>query len=54
VPIDPDRSRKQFLADVERLNTWDNGSSNVWSLPLKPLLDTAGQRLEEKQSDAKE
>jgi len=54
VPIDPDRSRKQFLADVERLNTWDNGSSNVWSLPLKPLLDAAGQRLEEKQSDAKE
>jgi len=53
-PIAPDRSRKQFLADVERLNTWDNGNSNVWSLPLKPLLDAAGQQREEKQSDAKE
>jgi len=54
VPIAPDRSRSQFLADVERLNTWDNGSSNVWSLPLKPLLDAAGQRREEKPTDAKE
>ena len=54
VPLDPDRSRSQFLADVERLNAWDNGSSNVWSLPLKPLLNAAGQRREEKQTDAKE
>jgi Tol biopolymer transport system component len=54
VSIAPDRSRKQFLADVERLNTWDNGNSNVWSLPLKPLLDAAGQQREEKQTDAKE
>ena len=38
VSIAPYRSRSQFLADVERLNTWDNGNSNVWSLPLKPLL----------------
>jgi Tol biopolymer transport system component len=53
-PIAPDRSRSQFLADVERLNTWDNGSSNVWSLPLKPLLDAASARREEKQHDAKE
>jgi len=53
VPIDPDRSRSQFLADVERFNTWDNGSSNVWSLPLEPLLEALGQRLEEKLTDAK-
>ena len=52
VPITRDRSRKQFLADVERLNTWDNGNSNVWSLPLKPLLDAADQQREEKQTDA--
>jgi hypothetical protein len=38
--------------DVERFNTWDNGSSNVWSLPLRPLLDALGQRKEEKQTDA--
>lgn len=43
-PIAPDRSRSQFLADVERMNTWDNGSSNVWSLPLKPLLDALHRR----------
>jgi Tol biopolymer transport system component len=54
VPIASDRSRSQFLADVRRLNTWDNGNSNVWSLPLKPLLDAAGQRREEKQTDDKE
>jgi Tol biopolymer transport system component len=54
IPIAPDRSRRQFLADVERFNTWDNGSSNVWSLPLKPLLDAASARREEKQHDAKE
>jgi len=53
VPIDPDRSRSQFPANVERLNTWDNGSSNVWSLPLKPLLDAARERREEVQADAK-
>jgi hypothetical protein len=52
VPIDPDRSRSQLLADVERLNIWDNGSSNVWSLPLKPLLDALSQQPEEKRTDA--
>jgi Tol biopolymer transport system component len=53
-PIAPDRSRGQFLADVERLNTWDNGSGNVWSLPLEPLLEAAAQRREEKRTNAKE
>ena len=53
VPIDANRSPSQFLADVERLNTWDNGSSNVWSLPLQPLLDALGQRQKEKLTDAK-
>lgn len=43
LPIDPDRSRSQFLADVERMNSWDNGGSNVWWLPLKPLLDATRQ-----------
>jgi hypothetical protein len=52
VPIDLNRLRTQFLVDVERFNTWDNGSSNVWSLPLRPLLDALGQHKEEKQTDA--
>jgi hypothetical protein len=43
LPIDPRRTHRQFLSDVERLNEWDNGSSNVWSIPLKPLLDAARQ-----------
>lgn len=46
LPIDPGRSHRQFLSDVERLNAWDNGSSNVWSIPLKPLLDAARQSRE--------
>jgi len=53
VPIDLNRPRAQFLADVERFNTWDNGSSNVWSLPLQPLLDALGQRQTEKLTDVK-
>jgi Tol biopolymer transport system component len=53
-PINLNRSRAQFLADVDRFNLWDNGSSNVWSLSLKPLFDAAGKRQEEKQTDAKE
>lgn len=52
VPIDPDRSRSQFLTDVERLNAWDNGSSNVWALPLEPLLEAARQRQKENKTDA--
>jgi hypothetical protein len=32
--------------------SWDNGSNNVWSLPLRPLLDAFGQRQEEKRTDA--
>ena len=39
LPIDPNRTRAQFLADAARLDAWDNGNSNVWTLPLRPLLD---------------
>lgn len=51
-PIDPKRSRSQFLADVERLNAWDNGSSNVWALPLKPLLDALDPQKEKNPTNA--
>jgi Tol biopolymer transport system component len=40
VPINPDRTRAQMLEDAARLDAWDNGNSNVWALPLQPLLDT--------------
>jgi Tol biopolymer transport system component len=47
VPIDPDRSRAQFLADAARLDAWDNGNSNVWTLSLQPLLDALHFRQKE-------
>jgi Tol biopolymer transport system component len=46
-PIDLNRTRDQFLSDAVRLDTWDNGNSNVWMLPLRPLLDALGGRQEE-------
>ena len=38
-PIDLSRNRAQFLADAARLDALDNGNTNVWTLPLRPLLD---------------
>jgi Tol biopolymer transport system component len=32
-PVAFPRSATQARADVERLETWDNGNTNVWSLP---------------------
>ncbi len=32
------RSHEQAQQDLERLELWDNGNSNVWSLPLAPWL----------------
>jgi Tol biopolymer transport system component len=51
LPIDPERSRAQMLHDVERLDAWDNGNSNVWSVPLRPLIDALRPRPQE-HSDA--
>ena len=44
LPIDPARTRAQMLADVERLDAWDNGNNHVWTLPLQPLLDALRPR----------
>ncbi len=30
----PDRSRPQVVADLARIELWNNGNSNVWTLPL--------------------
>jgi len=49
-PLDLDRTRAQFLADAARLDAWDNGNSNVWTLPLRPLLDAL--RRQEEHADA--
>jgi Tol biopolymer transport system component len=38
-PIPPNRTRAQVLVDAARLEAWDNGASNVWATPLRPLLE---------------
>jgi hypothetical protein len=43
-PVDLNRTRAQFLSDASRLDIWDNGNSNVWTLPLRPLLDALRRR----------
>jgi len=30
----PDRSRSQVVADLARMDLWNNGNSNVWAMPL--------------------
>jgi Tol biopolymer transport system component len=52
MPIDLDRTRTQFLSDAARLDAWDNGNSNVWTLPLRPLLDALCRQ--EERADAAE
>lgn len=47
-PVDLNRTRVQFLSDASRLDIWDNGNSNVWTLPLRPLLDALRRRQEAK------
>jgi hypothetical protein len=51
-PIDLNRRRAQFLADAARLDAWDNGNTNVWTLPLRPLLDAL--RRQEERADVAE
>lgn len=40
-PVHFPRSREQAERDIKRLQDWDNGNTNVWSMPLEPLLETA-------------
>lgn len=39
MPIAYPRSAAQARADLARLQAWDNGNYNIWSVPLKPWLD---------------
>ena len=41
VPVRANRTRQEAAADFKRLNLWDNGNSNVWSISLAPWLDAA-------------
>lgn len=36
------RTRAEASRDLERLNLWDNGNTNVWTLSLAPWLPSAG------------
>ena len=37
-PIDRSRSRAEMLENVARMEAWDNGNNNIWTLPLEPYL----------------
>ncbi|GAA0706731.1 hypothetical protein [Dokdonella soli] len=39
VPVTFPRSRTQAIADHARMQAWDNGNYNIWSVSLAPWLD---------------
>jgi hypothetical protein len=41
-PISYPRSSDQARADLERIQMWDNGQYNIWSVPLTALLQAPG------------
>jgi Tol biopolymer transport system component len=49
-PVHFPRSRAQAEQDVDRLERWDDGNSNVWYVPLAPILESA-QKPENSRSD---
>jgi Tol biopolymer transport system component len=38
IPVHFPRTREHAREDLERLDSWDNSNSNVWSIPLSPSL----------------
>jgi Tol biopolymer transport system component len=38
MPVKFPRSREQAIADLKRLEIWDNGNSNVWCMPIDTWL----------------
>lgn len=43
-PIKLPRTRAQAEADLERIESWDNGNQNIWSISLAPWLDAPRER----------
>ncbi|MEP7042136.1 MAG: hypothetical protein ABI843_03685 [Dokdonella sp.] len=39
LPVNFPRSHSQAIADTERMQAWDNGNYNIWSVSLAPWLD---------------
>jgi Tol biopolymer transport system component len=41
-PEDRTKPRGQMLADIARSEAWDNGNTNVWTLPVRLLFEVNG------------
>jgi Tol biopolymer transport system component len=41
-PVDRTKPRNQMLADIARNEVWDNGNTNVWTLPVRLLFEANG------------
>jgi WD40-like Beta Propeller Repeat len=41
-PVDRTKPRNQMLADIARSEAWDNGNTNVWTLPVRLLFEANG------------
>jgi Tol biopolymer transport system component len=41
-PVDRAKPRNQMLADIARSEAWDNGNTNVWTLPVRLLFEANG------------
>ena len=41
-PVVRPSTREKSKADLERIQTWDNGNANVWTMALAPWLSVAG------------
>jgi len=39
MPVQYPRTPSQAQADLLRIESWDNGNTNAWFVPLTPLLD---------------
>jgi Tol biopolymer transport system component len=40
--VDRTKPRNQMLADIARSEAWDNGNTNVWTLPIRLLFEANG------------
>jgi hypothetical protein len=43
-PVKLPRTRAQAEADLARIESWDNGNQNIWSISLAPWLDAPRDR----------
>jgi hypothetical protein len=41
-PVDRTKLRGPMLGDIARSEAWDNGNTNVWTLPVRALFEANG------------